>query len=111
MNQKSLEKLQDNEILRKRLAKFMTKFCFRNSALESFHDRISQDEMKEIMISMANNSLLFLSVLFATEKSNELITMLEKEDAIPEWDDPEIPDELLKSARKLQDFLDERRTV
>ncbi|HLC49428.1 MAG TPA: hypothetical protein VJI96_03530 [Candidatus Andersenbacteria bacterium] len=70
MNKKSLENLQKDETLRKRLAKFMTKFCFRNSKLENFHDRISQDEMKEIMISMSNNSLLFLSTLFTTEKSN-----------------------------------------
>jgi len=38
MDTKHLKKIQENEVLRKRLAKFMTKFCFRNSKLENFHD-------------------------------------------------------------------------
>lgn len=109
MDTKHLKKIQDDEILRQRLAKFMTKFCFRNSKLENFHDRISNSEMKEIMISMTNNSLLFLSVLFSTEKSNELIDLLEEKDQIPEWNNPEIPDQLLKGARELQDLIDARK--
>jgi hypothetical protein len=67
------------------------------------------DEMKEIMISMSNNSLLFISALFTTEKSNEVINLLEEKDQIPEWDDPEIPDELLKGAIELDDLIASRK--
>ena len=105
MDTKHLKELQNDEILRKRLAKFMTHFCFRNSKLEKFHDRISQDEMKEITISMADNSLLFLSILFGTEKSDEIIDLLKEKDRVPDWEDPKISDAALKSAVILEDLL------
>jgi hypothetical protein len=33
---------------RKRLAKWMAKFCFRNTKLEELHNRISDEEMKAL---------------------------------------------------------------
>jgi hypothetical protein len=37
MNVKSLEEMQNNEVVRKRLAKAMARDCFRNTKLEDFH--------------------------------------------------------------------------
>lgn len=33
--------IKNNEIFRKRLAKFMAKHCFRNTKLEDFHSKFS----------------------------------------------------------------------
>ena len=56
MTPETLAELQNNEVVQKRLAKFMTHFCFRNSALENLHDRISDDEMKALTIEFVNRS-------------------------------------------------------
>ena len=56
MNPDQFAELKNNEVVRKRLAKFITHFCFRSSALENFHDRISDDEMKALMIDVVNRS-------------------------------------------------------
>jgi hypothetical protein len=54
MSPSQLAELKDNEVTRKRLAKWMAKFCFRDSELENFHDRFTQDEMREISRSFVN---------------------------------------------------------
>jgi hypothetical protein len=87
-------------------------FCFRNSKLEDFHDRISNDEMKALMIDVVNHSYLFLSVLFASKKSNEIIDMLKQGD-LPrdwrDWNDPQISDELTRSAKRTLDLIKKAR--
>jgi hypothetical protein len=40
MDISSLQAIQENEILRKRLAKWMARFSFRDTKLEDLHDRI-----------------------------------------------------------------------
>ncbi len=106
MDLEHLNQIKNNEVVRKRLAKFMTEFCFRNSKLENFHDRLTQEEMREIMVSTVNNSYLFLSILFTTENSNKIIEILLQEDPVAKWDDPaEIPDELLEVSHKLYKLL------
>jgi hypothetical protein len=101
----SLQEIQHNEVLRKRLAKWMAHFSFRNTKLESFDDRFSQDEMKELIVDVVNHSYLFLSILFATEKSNEIIEMLEREAQPPQWNEPEIPDGWREAAKNLDQLL------
>jgi hypothetical protein len=46
-----LHELGKNEVPRKCLAS-EAQFCFRNTKLEDLHDRISDDEMKELMIGV-----------------------------------------------------------
>jgi ferredoxin-fold anticodon binding domain-containing protein len=105
MHLTSLQEIQNNETLRKRLAKWMAHFSFRNTKLESFHDRFSQDEMKELMIDVVNHSYLFLSILFATDKSDEIIATLESEDQLPQWNEPEIPDGWKDAAKNFDQLL------
>jgi hypothetical protein len=101
----SLQEIQRNEVVRKRLAKWMAHFSFRNTKLESFHDRFSQDEMKELMIDVVNHSYLFLSILFATDKSDEIIRTLNREDQLPQWNEPEIPDGWKDAAKNFDQLL------
>ena len=80
MSPDQLNELKNSEVTRKRLAKFMAHFCFRNSKLEDFHDRISDAEMKALMIDVVNHSHLFLSVLFSSTASNKIIEILKQGD-------------------------------
>jgi hypothetical protein len=105
MNVPSLQEIQHNEVLRKRLSKWMAHFSFRNTKLESLHDRFSQDEMKELMIDVVNHSYLFLSILFATHESDEIIATLNRKDQLPQWNEPEIPDGWREAARDLDQLL------
>ena len=113
MNPDQLAELKNNEVVRKRLAKFMAHFCFRNSSLENLHNRISDHEMKALMIDVVNRSYLFISIMFNSQASNEIIDLLKHEDHLPSdwkhWDDPELPDELLKNAKRALDLLKNRR--
>jgi hypothetical protein len=92
MNTKSLEEIQNNEVVRKRLAKAMARDCFRNTKLEDFHagtfpsskagdysdvkvvspygeigwerlSRLSDEEMKALMIDVVNHCYDFLTTL------------------------------------------------
>ena len=113
MTPDTLAKLKSSEPTQKRLAKFMAHFCFRNSALENLHDRISDDEMKALMIDVVNRSYLFLWMLFKSQGSNEIIEILRQGDHLPpdwsHWNDPEVPDEMVKGAKRLLDLLRQRR--
>jgi hypothetical protein len=88
MNAPQLKALKNNDILRKRLAKLMAKFCFRDTKLEELHDRISDEEMKALMIDCANHCYALVCMLFATQGGNDLIDMLKEHDQVPHWDDP-----------------------
>jgi hypothetical protein len=39
MNSEHLKEMQTNDVIRKNLAKWLVNYCFRNSELETFHDR------------------------------------------------------------------------
>ena len=53
MTPDQFDELLNDEIIRKRLAKWVARLCFReNTKLESFHDRISDKQMKELMIGV-----------------------------------------------------------
>jgi hypothetical protein len=96
-----VHEIGNNEVLRKRLAKWMAQFCFRNTKLEELHDRISDDEMKELMIDCANRCYAFLTVLFTPHGGDELIEMLKHHDQVPQWDEPEMPADLIEAAKHL----------
>jgi hypothetical protein len=105
-----LAELLNNDLLRKRLAKWMARLCFReNTKLESFHDRIDDREMKELMIGVVNNCYLFLSILSNAEASASLIELMKLEDPLPQWKDPKLPYKLLRSAEQLRDIVKARQ--
>jgi hypothetical protein len=99
MNSPQVKELKNNDILRKRLAKWMTKFCFRDTKLEELHDRISDEEMKALMMDCANHSYALVCMLFATQGGNDLIEMLNEHDPVPHWIEPQMPASLIRAAK------------
>lgn len=122
MRREHLTLLKNDEILRKRLAKAMVLECFRNTKLEDFHagttpssavgdysdvkvvspfgeipwakvSRLSDEEMKTLMIDVIDRSYAFLCFLFGRHSGGELIELLKQHDPVPKWDDPEMPAE------------------
>ncbi len=94
MNPKHIREIQTNEVLRKRLAKFLALHCFRNTELENLHSgtglsRFDNDEMKALMIDVVNHCDRFLAIIFSTPVGDELIEELGRRDLVPEWNDPD----------------------
>lgn len=97
MDSKHLKEIQNNDILQQRLAKFMAKWCFRNTTLEDFHGkkgsrfsgRISEEEMEIITKDFVNHCYQFIGMFFATTYANGIIDGLKEQDACPELADPE----------------------
>jgi hypothetical protein len=112
MTPETLVELKNNEIVQKRLAKFMAQFCFRNSKLEDLHNRISDDEMKELMIDVVNRSYAFIWAILASQGGNGIIELLKDEANIPSdwkhWNEPEMPKELIKAGRLADRILKSR---
>jgi hypothetical protein len=107
MTPERLDELLNDEVIRKRLAKWMARLCFReNTKLESFHDRINDSEMKELMIGVVNNCYLFLSILSNTEASAALLELMKLGDPLPQWNDPKLPFTLIRSAGQLRDIIE-----
>ena len=107
MTLNQLAELKNNEALRKRLAKFMARECFRsNPKLEDMHTegKIGQEDMKELMIDVVNRTYLFLSVL-ASRSGGEVIEILKESDVVPKWDEPEMPEEVPKNANRAYDAM------
>jgi hypothetical protein len=119
MNTASLQEIQtgeSNEIIRKNLAKWLVHYCFRNSELESFHERFSDEEIKALMIDSVNLTYYFMTVLlFSTaDKTNEIIGLLKDRDNLKtrewnDWDDPVFRDDIHQSSLHLLNVLQERR--
>lgn len=118
MNPKHIRELQKNEVLRKRLAKYLALHCFRNTELENLHagtvpisesgdysdvkvitprgeipwtklSRFDNNEMKALMKDVVNHCDLHLASLFSTPVGEELIEELQRRDLVPEWNDPD----------------------
>jgi hypothetical protein len=107
MNLEQLAELKNNETLRKRLAKFMARECYRGSPrLEEMHTegKIGQEDMKDLMIDVVNRTYLFLSVL-DSKNGREVIGILKQSDMVPKWNDPEMPEEVLKNAKRAYDAM------
>jgi hypothetical protein len=117
MDIKSFKEIQKNEVVRKRLAKAMARDCFRNTKLEDFHagtfpsseagdysdvkvispygeiawnklGRLSDEEMKVLMIDVVNHCYDFLTVLFG-RFGDTIVEHLKQDDVLPQWNDPE----------------------
>jgi hypothetical protein len=110
MTPEQFDHLIKDEVIRKRLAKWMARDCFReNTDLESFHDRISDSEMKQLMIGVVNNCYLLLSILANAEASAALIELIKLKDPLPQWNEPKLPWKRLQSAEQLRDIIEGQR--
>jgi ligand-binding SRPBCC domain-containing protein len=118
MNRTSARLLAQNPQILKRLAKYMAQQCFRNTVLEDFHagitpyseagdysdvvvktpagtipwsklSRLSDQEMKTLMIDVVNRTYLLLRTLFDEEVGSYLIQTLSQQDLMPNWNDPQ----------------------
>ena len=101
----------------KRLAKYLAQQCFRNTMLEDLHagvtpdsatgdysdvvvrspygeipwpklSRLSDEEMKALMIEVVNKTYRALIILFDDRLGNELIKVLAQHDFLPRWNEP-----------------------
>ena len=52
--------------------------------------RLSDKEMKELMIDAVDRCYDFLTVMFCTSKIDEVIEALKRDDPLPQWNDPEL---------------------
>jgi hypothetical protein len=112
MTPEDLADLKNNATLRKRLAKLLARDCFRaTKKLEEMHTagKIGQKDMKELMTEAVNRTFLYVSAIFASNASPEIIEHLKEHDAVPNWDEPEMPEEMLKDAKRAYDAI--RRAV
>ncbi|MBV8144663.1 MAG: hypothetical protein JO184_06620 [Gammaproteobacteria bacterium] len=118
MNPKHIRQIQTNEVLRKRLAKYIALHCFRNTLLEDLHSgevpisesgdysdvkvvtpdreipwsdlsRFDNREMKALMIDVVNHCDQVFAILFSTPAGDKLIEELVRRDLVPYWNDPE----------------------
>jgi ligand-binding SRPBCC domain-containing protein len=117
MNMQSLEEIRNNDVVRKRLAKAMARDCFRNTKLEDYHagtfpsskagdysdvkvvspygeiawerlGRLSDEEMKALMIDVVNHCYDFLTTLCGPF-GDTIVEHLKQHDLLPRWNDPE----------------------
>jgi hypothetical protein len=119
MNPKHIREIGTNEVLQKRLAKYIALHCFRNTdVLEDLHSgevpiseagdysdvrvitpngqipwsdlsRLDNREMKALMIDVVNHCDQVLAILFSTPVGDKLIEELGRRDLVPYWSDPE----------------------
>jgi hypothetical protein len=91
MTPDQLAELKNDTTVRKRLAKLIAHDCFRNTkALEDIHaaDRISDEEMKALMVDVVDHCYDFLMDL-CSPPGADIIDDLQHRDKVPEWKDPE----------------------
>jgi hypothetical protein len=116
MDVEHLKEIESSDEIRRNLAKWLVHYCFRNSKLETFHDRFSDDEMKALMIDSVNLTYYFLTVLLfsAADNTNEITDLLKDRDNLTtkewsNWNDPVFRDDIHQSSLHLFNVLQERR--
>lgn len=116
----AINALVTDPVMQLRLAKYMALRCFRNTVLEDLHggtpvesetgdysdvtvqspsgvipwnevSRISDAEMKVLMIDVVNCSYKFIHEFFDVEKGGQLLLELAEKDPAPQWDTPKLP--------------------
>ena len=117
MTVETARELSTNPEVLKRLAKYLAQQCFRNTMLEDLHagitpnsetgdytdvvvrspygeipwarlSRLSDQEMKALMIDVVNKTYRALIVLFDDRLGGELIKILARQDSLPRWNEP-----------------------
>jgi hypothetical protein len=117
MTVETAREVSSNPEVLKRLAKYLAQQCFRNTMLEDLHagvtpdsatgdcsdvvvhspygeipwpklSRLSDEEMKALMIEVVNKTYRALIVLFDDRLGEELIKVLAQHDLLPNWNEP-----------------------
>jgi len=117
MTIETAREISSNPDVMKRLAKYLAQQCFRNTMLEDLHagitpnsetgdytdvvvrspygeipwpwlSRLSDEEMKALMIDVVNKTYRALTVLFHNRLGGELIKILAQQDFLPRWNEP-----------------------
>jgi hypothetical protein len=117
MTVETAREVSSNPEVVKRLAKYLAQQCFRNTMLEDLHagitpdsetgdysdvvvrspygeipwpklSRLSDEEMKALMIEVVNKTYRALIVLFDDRLGGELIKVLAQHDFLPRWNEP-----------------------
>jgi hypothetical protein len=117
MTGETAREISTNPEVLKRLAKYLAQQCFRNTMLEDLHagispdsqigdytdvvvrspygeipwpdlSRLSDEEMKALMINVVNKTYHTLMVLFDDRLGGELIKILAQRDFLPRWNEP-----------------------
>jgi hypothetical protein len=116
-SEEAIKAIITDPTIQQRLAKHIALRCFRNSILEDFHtgkvpdsktgdytdvvvntpnreipwndlSRISDAEMKKLMIDVVNHTYHFIQEFFDDERGGKLLLKIAEEDPAPEWDKP-----------------------
>ena len=117
MTLQTVNAISKDPVVMKRLAKYLAQQCFRNTFLEDLHagitpdsktgdytdvlvrspygeipwpqlSRLSDEEMKVLMIDVVNKTYRALRLLFDDQFGHELVQYLTKQDPLPRWNDP-----------------------
>lgn len=117
MTVETAREVSSNPEVLKRLAKYLAQQCFRNTMLEDLHagvtpdsatgdysdvlvrspygeipwpklSRLSDEEMKALMIEVVNKTYRALVVLFDDRLGDQLIKVLAQHDFLPRWNEP-----------------------
>jgi ligand-binding SRPBCC domain-containing protein len=117
MTVETAREVSSNPEVLKRLANYLAQQCFRNTMLEDLHagitpnsqtgdytdvvvhspygeipwpklSRLSDEEMKALMIDVVNKTYRALLVLFDDRLGGELIKILARQDFLPRWNEP-----------------------
>jgi ligand-binding SRPBCC domain-containing protein len=117
MTLETAREVSSNPEVLKRLAKYLALHCFRNTKLEHLHagitpssgtgdytdvvvrspygeipwprlSRLSDEEMKALMIDVVNHTYRALIVLFDDRLGGALIKVLARQDFLPGWNEP-----------------------
>jgi hypothetical protein len=94
--------IKENPLILKRLAKYLVQQCFRNTVIEDYHagygigpgkpkaSRITQAEMKALMIEAVEKTYSFLWVLFQDKIGLSLLAGFAAGDPVAHWNEPEL---------------------
>jgi len=97
----SSELIRKNPLILKRVAKFLVQRCFRNTVIEDYHagyglsgtkskaSRITQAEMKALMIEAVDKTYSFLWALLREEIGAAFLADFGTVDPVGDWNEPE----------------------
>jgi hypothetical protein len=117
MTAQTMNAISRDPVVMKRLAKYLAQQCFRNTFIEDLHagitpdsktgdytdvrvtspygeipwprlSRLSDEEMKMLMIDVVNKTYRALRLLFDDQLGHELVQHLATQDPLPGWNEP-----------------------
>jgi hypothetical protein len=91
MNLSSLQEIQHNDLVRKRLAKKIVRDRFRDGKFEDFHTELAEldDDTVETIMKDAVNRTYKLLCKLSNAMGDMIVERLKGQDDVPAWDDPD----------------------